>query len=285
VVVGTPEVCRIEGAAEGGGQTGPGGQQELGAVQPSRARRQRAGKGPGGQGLEVAHVAAAGQVRLGRPCADHDPGEGEAAVRHRLERQRGVVEGAERRVDHDQHVGRELVRQVRNGRALLVVPNQKSTGTLDEHQVALVGERTDPGRGRPQVERVQTAMPSGGGGGERVGVPRQLVQVRHARQPAYLRQVTRLVGVDTGLGRFHDRHPGPAGRRQRCHSGGDDRLPDPGPRPGHDQHTHEPDFMPTCVSAMTDGAAPRPDADGAWVDPNPRASRPRQPSPFWGTVR
>ena len=117
--------------------------------------------------LRQARSGSAGQAPITTPARP------QAAVRHRLEGQRGVVEGAERRVDDDEHVGAEVARQVGDRRALLVVPDEQPAGALDER----------PGRGRRPARGPvgapsrrssggRPAAPGGGGGGERVGEPR-----------------------------------------------------------------------------------------------------------------
>ena len=148
-----------------------------GGVQGAGAGRQGAGERPGGERLEVAHVAAAGQVRLGGPRADHDPGEGEAAVCHRLQRQRGVVEGAECRVGDDQDGRGQRAGEVGDGGAFLVVPHQQAAGALDQDQVPVVGERARPCRrwpagpagARPRAGRRRRGRAGRGTGRARAG--------------------------------------------------------------------------------------------------------------------
>ena len=145
-----------------------GGVQRPGA---GRAAHRRAAGRPGSRG----RGRCCGRPGPARPARRRSttPARAQAAVRHRLEGQRRVVEGAERRVDDDEHVGAELVRQVGDRRALLVVPHQQPTGALDEHQVAVVGQLADQA-GAPTAGRAgrQAAAPGGGGGRERVGEPR-----------------------------------------------------------------------------------------------------------------
>ena len=63
-VVGTAEVCRVEGAAERGASPSRAASRNSAAVQCAGTGGQRPGERPGGEHLEVAQVAAAGQVRL-----------------------------------------------------------------------------------------------------------------------------------------------------------------------------------------------------------------------------
>ena len=88
-------ICRIEVAAQRRTHSCPRGAQELGGLQRSGAGRHDTGQRACRQRLEVADVAAAGEVGIDRPGADDDTGQRQAAVGDRLQGQRGVVEGPE----------------------------------------------------------------------------------------------------------------------------------------------------------------------------------------------
>ena len=191
----TAEVCRIEGAAERRAQPVPRGEQEL---RRRRARRRRRGSAPAsGRAASISRSRTLlRQARSG--SAGHapstTPASVEAAVRQRLQGQRGVVEGAERRVGDHEHRRRQVARQVGDRGAFVVVPHEQPAGALDEDQVAVGGELADPRRALScRSSGGQPAAPRGGGGGERVGEAGVLVQVGDASQPAYVVEVARLV--------------------------------------------------------------------------------------------
>ena len=144
------------------------------AEQRPGTSRERAEQRPGGEHLEVADVAAAGEVGLGGPGADDDAGQSEAAVGERLQRERRRVQRPESGGGDDRAPPR---RRLRPDRRAVAPSSSKRTSKPPAPSITTSrwrlpqfshfgGERAevhrrppaDPGR-RRRRERIRVARP------------------------------------------------------------------------------------------------------------------------------
>ena len=124
-------------------------------------------------------------------------------------------------------------REVEEGAAVGVEPDQQPARPLDDHGVVVLRERADP------VDvvgdrRDRDALPAGGGVGRERLVECGELEDRATGEPLDDRHVTVRVVDDAGLHRLHDQDVASGRRRQR---GRGDRLADSGVRARHDDHS------------------------------------------------
>ena len=199
----------------------------------------RPGERSRGQRLQVADVAAAGQVGLGRPRPEHHTGELQPAVGHRLQGERGVVESAQAGLGDDEdrclqacargrrswcpprRTGPGARRRPRPGRgggsgvssATCTATSRRSTGARSARRAAAAGES---------------------GSGNRAYSCRSVTPASRrttSRSPSSPASTPVCAGLD-------DRDGCAAGGGEGGHRRGHDGLADPGAGPADDQGAH-----------------------------------------------
>ena len=119
--------------------------------------------------------------------------------------------------------------------AVLVEAHEQAAGALDEHEVAVVAGRATAAAIASADAPGSPARARGGGGRQRLGVARELVDVLDAAQPPHLVEVAGLAGADAGLRGLDHRDARAARPRAGGQRGRDDRLAHAGVGPGDDQ--------------------------------------------------